>query len=96
MSSQTHVTVKVFVPGWGVGVPQPDGVVGGAGEEGGRRQTGQRGVCQLWIYLKRRGMRVSHKFTKEPKCSKPVLIGALRLNKGGYYFSFKKLEENFA
>lgn len=54
VSPQTHVAVEVPVPGEGFGVPQPDGVVGGAGEEGRWRQTGPRGVRQLRIHLRRR------------------------------------------
>lgn len=40
----SHVAVEVSVRGGRVGVPQSDGVIRRAGEEGGRRQTGLRRI----------------------------------------------------
>lgn len=48
----SYIAVEVPVPGGGVGVPQSDGVIWRACEEGGRGQTSLRHVWQLRIHLK--------------------------------------------
>lgn len=48
---QAHIAVEVCVCAGGVGVPQSDGVIGRAGEEGRWRQAGLRRLRQLRVHL---------------------------------------------